>query len=513
MTSADYTNILDLTAQEAREFFLKAESYLNFALPKYFVFQDLLDTMSSELQGKELWQLQIDKLGKTGGKKSHKVKPNDYEGVNYTILNNKDGRFAWRPMQLIHPALYVELVHTITTHDNWAFISSRFKDFQSNASIRCVSIPVRSNTINSDAAASVNNWWSQIEQESIFLSLQFSHLTITDITDCYGSLYTHSIPWALHTKPTAKTNRSPDLLGNKIDHILTGMSYGQTNGIPQGSVLMDFIAEIILGDVDLQLSDRLTKHNLSSTDFQILRYRDDYRLFTHSSATAYLILKELTETLIGIGMKLSSQKTSETSNVIAGSIKSDKWHYLLNKPQHTDLQKHLLMIHKLTQEYPNSGMVQRSLSDLFNIISNLQSYDRNLNAIVSIVVDIVIMSPRTYPTGAAILSKLLVLVKDEDERNLLIRLVIERFSKVPNAGHIQIWLQRMLIKLMPDYSFQERLCQRVTNTGIQLWNSSWLNPATQTVITGNEIVDQSVIDQIPPTINSDEVSLFPKRFY
>jgi hypothetical protein len=28
---------------------------------------------------------------------------------------------------------------------------------------------------------------------------------------------------------------------------MQGMNYGQTNGIPQGSVLMDFIAEMVLG--------------------------------------------------------------------------------------------------------------------------------------------------------------------------------------------------------------------------------------------------------------------------
>jgi uncharacterized membrane protein len=29
-------------------------------------------------------------------------------------LNNKDGKFAWRPLQLINPALYVYLVFKIT---------------------------------------------------------------------------------------------------------------------------------------------------------------------------------------------------------------------------------------------------------------------------------------------------------------------------------------------------------------------------------------------------------------
>ena len=35
------------------------------------------------------------------------------------------------------------------------------------------------------------------------------------------------------------------------------MSYGQTNGIPQGTILMDFIAEMVLGYADYLLTERL----------------------------------------------------------------------------------------------------------------------------------------------------------------------------------------------------------------------------------------------------------------
>lgn len=47
-----------------------------------------------------------------------------------------------------------------------------------------------------------------------------------------------------------KEKGKPGLLGNMIDTYMQGMQYGQTNGIPQGSVLFDFIAEIVLGYAD-----------------------------------------------------------------------------------------------------------------------------------------------------------------------------------------------------------------------------------------------------------------------
>ena len=36
------------------------------------------------------------------------------------------------------------------------------------------------------------------------------------------------------------------------------MRYGQTNGIPQGSVLMDFISEMVLGYIDKLLEEKIS---------------------------------------------------------------------------------------------------------------------------------------------------------------------------------------------------------------------------------------------------------------
>ncbi|HHP7830188.1 TPA: RNA-directed DNA polymerase, partial [Legionella pneumophila] len=96
------------------------------------------------------------------------------------------------------------------------------------------------------------------------LALDFQYIIKTDITDCYSSIYTHSIAWAIHGKNFAKQNqKDKTLLGNKIDNLLQDMHHGQTNGVPQGSALMDFIAEIVLG-----YSDELLAEKLNSTEFQ-----------------------------------------------------------------------------------------------------------------------------------------------------------------------------------------------------------------------------------------------------
>ena len=44
------------------------------------------------------------------------------------------------------------------------------------------------------------------------------------------------------------------------------MSYGQTNGIPQGSILTDFIAEIVLGYADEQISSEINKNKINKVN-------------------------------------------------------------------------------------------------------------------------------------------------------------------------------------------------------------------------------------------------------
>lgn len=107
------------------------------------------------------------------------------------------------------------------------------------------------------------------------------------------------------------------------------MCYGQTNGIPQGSVLMDFIAEIVLGFGDLLLTKELNKVGIA--DYKIIRYRDDYRIFTNSVQESSEIAKVLSEVLTKLNFKINSSKTHSTEDLVLGSLKQDKVHWIYNK--------------------------------------------------------------------------------------------------------------------------------------------------------------------------------------
>ena len=195
-------SILEYNEVKAKRFFLKEESYYNFDLPVYFDLQNLINKVSKKIGVKllsDFYGITTDSAGK-----KFPAKPHNFEDVNYKFLNNKDGKFAYRPFQLIHPAIYVSLVNQITTKANWNSILKKFEGFRKNKKILCLSLPLESKGKKSDKATNIFNWWREIEQKSIELALDYEYVLHTDISDCYGSIYTHSIVWVKKTSSMAR---------------------------------------------------------------------------------------------------------------------------------------------------------------------------------------------------------------------------------------------------------------------------------------------------------------------
>jgi len=494
-------SILELSSCEAREFLLKQKSYCNFDLPPYFNFTEILEAISHVLNGNAL------------NRDFTSQRPRDSDDVNHTVLNNKDGRHAWRPFQLIHPILYVSLVNEITQPEYWELIQNRFNEFKANEKIHCISMPVEALSDEADKAEQISQWWVKVEQASIEMALDYEFIIHSDITDCYGAIYTHSIAWAVHTKPFAKERRNRNnhsLLGNIIDDHIQDMRHGQTNGIPQGSILMDLIAEMVLGYADLELTEKIEAAGIE--DYRILRYRDDYRIFVNNSRDGDQILKFLTEVMIGLGMKLSPSKTKVSNDVVRSSIKEDKLSWICRRQSDRSLQKQLMIIHNHSVEYPNAGSLAVALLDFHKRLMRMERCDHPL-ALISIVIDIAFHNPRTYAICSAILSKLISLLDSDAERLSIIEKTKTKFSKIPNTGHLLIWLQRICLPFAPCTDFDEALCRLVKGEDEAIWNSEWISSRIlQEAISAERIVDREAIEELDAIVPVEEVSLFIDRY-
>jgi RNA-directed DNA polymerase len=95
-----HKTLLELTSEEVRKVLLKNESYVNFDLPNYFDFEDLLQQVSALLTSKN-WTEFV-----TTNADGDKKWPGYEFDVNHKIIVNKNSNLSWRPLELTHPILY-----------------------------------------------------------------------------------------------------------------------------------------------------------------------------------------------------------------------------------------------------------------------------------------------------------------------------------------------------------------------------------------------------------------------
>ena len=266
-------NILTLNHDEAMDFFMKSEQYHGFELPEYFSFDEVLKYVREKVR-----TIPYEECLKKG------VSPDSLLDVNLDILLNKDGRYAVRPIILANPFLYYFLVREVCCESNWQVIKDLFEKFNVPHITSCA-IPVIPNEKEPfHKATTINNWWNSMEQRSIELSLEYRYMFVTDITNCYGSVNPQTFDWAFTLKDTTIATSIQSPIAQNIQKFLRALQQGRNIGIPQGSAIFDFVGEIILGYSDLLLHESLQakakeyeRQGKAFPDYEIIRYRDDYR--------------------------------------------------------------------------------------------------------------------------------------------------------------------------------------------------------------------------------------------
>lgn len=131
----------------------------------------------------------------------------------------------------------------------------------------------------------------KLEEDEISWLAGAEFLVKTDISACFPSMYTHSIPWALHDHKVAKKKRQLLALpGNLLDKCTQNTRDKQTNGLLIGPHASNLISEIILTRIDCTLQSKGYK--------RLRRHIDDYEFFATSYDEALRFLKDL-----GLGLR------------------------------------------------------------------------------------------------------------------------------------------------------------------------------------------------------------------
>ena len=192
-----------------------------------------------------------------------------------------------------------------------------------------------------------------------------NYLLRADIAQFYPSIYTHTIPWALHSKEEAKANiKNKALGGNVLDIELQACQNGQTKGIAIGPDTSLGIAELLLSRIDTRLKEDC---NIKGG----VRFIDDMEFCFQKLADAEAALARLEALLYEYELQLNSNKTSivELPDVVESPYvtqirvcipKSDE----APRSQWIDYFNTAFI---LAKEFPRDGVLRYAISALQNI--------------------------------------------------------------------------------------------------------------------------------------------------
>ena len=529
--------VLSLKSSEALDYFMSTCQFHAFELPEYFDFTQVLDFVRKSIGNKPYCECVVESAS-------------GMQYVNFDIMLNKDGHYAVRPLTLSNPYLYYFIAREICQAKNWTAIKECFKHYNVPTITSCA-IPVIPEEVESfHESTTVFNWWNEVEQKSIELSMEYRYMFVTDITNCYGAINPETIDWALSMKDTPYvTDKNHEMAHNLITY-LRDIQQGRNMGIPQGSNLYNMIAEIILGYCDLLLYQQLEG---IKEDYKIIRYRDDYRIYCNDRDTLEQISYTLQRVLESLNLRMNSSKTKISDSIITDSIKHDKLWYIENTPifnkkgvDFDSVEKHLLYILLFGRKFPNGGQIRTLLSDLDGRIEKhlksckekwedvfIEIFDDpmpghekafmeekkkkqihnnyipggSIKAMCAIIAQIALENVDACHYALKVASRLIDSLNDEklkqDIRNKLFARMIGR----PNSTYTELWLQNMTYqydKRARKCPYTARLCKVVMGDKHDLWNNSWLKPEFTQGFDQSSIVNQETLAKVTPIITFRE---------
>lgn len=528
-------NILSLNHTEAMDFFLKSEQYHGFELPEYFVFDDLLQNVKNA-------------VGETPYEEclQEGMSPEQLPDVNLDILLNKDGRYAVRPIILANPFLYYFLVREICNEQSWTLIKHLFEKFNVPHITSCALPVIPKEREPFHKSTTILNWWSSMEQQSIELSLEYRYMFVTDITNCYGSVNPQAFDWAFSFKDTEYETEHVNPIAKNIQKYLRAFQQGRNIGIPQGSAIFDFVGEIILGYSDLLLHEAIQSEGITAP-YEIIRYRDDYRIFCNDKDELEKISYILQHVLERLNFRMNSKKTKISDSIVTDAVKPDKLAYIYNTPifnkkgcDFDSFEKHLLYILMFARQYPDSGSIKTMLSDIDKRIEDwLKPYEEevttiplleegepktekitkqrrlvggSVHAMSAVCAQIALENVGCCHYALRVLSRMVDSLKDEKEKSAIISLVYSKLCNQPNSDYNQLWLQNMTYqrdKKTGTSPYKVRLCRVVAgDKNVELWNNGWLKPQFLSSLHTNGIVNADILKKVTPVITFRETRIY-----
>ena len=204
-----------------------------------------------------------------------------------------------RQLSIPNPFAYAKLCKIIA--DNWDKLKVFFKEKTKNHEFKISRIHIRKLT-NTRCLFKMNykNFFMD-NDPTLNLLIGKRFVVKTDISNCFPSIYSHSIPWAIKGRGVSKNNKNH--WSDKIDEAVRLIKYKESDGLLIGPHVSNLISEIILCTVD----DELYKKG-----YHFIRNIDDYECFVETFEKGEKFLLDLSKELRKYNLSLNLKKTTLT---------------------------------------------------------------------------------------------------------------------------------------------------------------------------------------------------------
>ncbi len=240
-------------------------------------------------------------------------KPSRLKGIDYSA--SKAG-FRRRSFVVTHPVSQFFVAKFVS--DNWAVIEAHFKVSKSS-----LSAPAKC----ADAVRAVEiTPFPELHRLMHERLGQYGYVAKSDIQRFYPSIYTHSIPWAVHGKAAAKKDGNADsaaVIFNKLDQYVRRGQDGQTIGIPIGPDTSRVIGELVGCALDKHIDTATPKKF-----FDYIRHVDDIYFGADSHEEAEACIATLRSALREFGLEINETKTEIYR---ASELREDRWPRTLSR--------------------------------------------------------------------------------------------------------------------------------------------------------------------------------------
>jgi len=322
-----------------------------------------------------------------------------------------------RTFSVMHPEIHSDIARTIAR--NWKTLLRRI--FHKDNKVCSYSFPIPLDSRKKGSVATLRSgrmiyeWIAMAENDLAANSYRFNYLVKTDVKNFYPSIYTHSIPWAIHGKKRIrkKQNRYDfSFFGNRLDKLFQNANDGCTDGVPIGPAVSDLIAEVVLSGVDRLLSKMIETE--IKEEVLVVRFKDDYRILAKTEQDGRSVIKALQAALDEYHLELNAEKT-QFHKLPNGLFREWKSQYYSANPRPKSFydferfKEVCLSVVKIDGNNPDTGVIDSFLAGLvtkkYKLRLKLDS--RSLPKIISLLLMLSRRRTKAFPKVPALIEAVL----------------------------------------------------------------------------------------------------------